>query len=667
MYRLVSASTRLPYFFRFSKSRIVSTRVGIALPPNIPFLTKPTETEDVQTVLQSNPNLFTAPSVRIDDEDWIYSDFVKAVKIDKIKAVYINATSLGTRVITKEGDVGFVQLIPNEILLQNMLDHNVEIHYTREMKNNSGVQFKETGDVIFQLLGVFLLFQLISIAVRMNQGENNPFQFTKNIGKQYNSDKDALVTFNDIAGIENAKEDLMEVIDFLKNKEDYTSMGARIPKGVLLVGPPGTGKTLMARAVAGEAGVPFFSCSASEFIELFSGVGASRIRELFKKAKEQAPCIIFIDEIDAVGKKRASNAGVSNDERDQTINQLLTEMDGFSNNNGVIVMAATNRPELLDEALIRPGRFDREVNIDLPNNAGRKDILNLYMKKKPIAKDVDVNRLATMTIGFSGAELENLCNEAAIYTARQKKTEISQTTFEYIYDKITLGAESKTNVITESKKKIIAYHEAGHTLLGVLMGDYDILRKVSIVSRGNAGGITFFEPSEERIDMGLYTREYLENQMVVLMGGRVAEELTFGTMKITTGSSNDLERATEIATEMVVQFGYNEVLGPINLSNEELIQNALGGEISSEVRFILENAYMVARNLIEKHEYYLIKIAKALIEKETLDRNDILNLMEGISCEIKDSSELKETKERVKNSDMDAFLEDQNDFEKEEK
>lgn len=655
-------SVRNPSIFRFSKRCTVSTRASVTLlPPNLPFFPKP-DTENVTQIKQrldeSKPELLSAPPVHITEEDWIYSDFMKAVKEDKVQSVYINANTLGARVLTKEGDIGFIQLPPNEMLLQNMLDHNVEIHYVREPSNSPGKTLQGVGDLLFQIFGLFLFFQLISIALRMNQGGNSPFQFTKNIGKQYDAEKEVSITFKNVAGVENAKEDLMEVIDFLKNTENYTSLGARIPKGVLLVGPPGTGKTLMARAVAGEAGVPFFSCSASEFIEMFVGVGASRIRELFKKAKEQAPCIIFIDEIDAVGKKRSGNFGPSNDERDQTINQLLTEMDGFSNNNGVIIMAATNRPELLDEALTRPGRFDRQVMVDLPNNAGRKEILSLYLTTKPVSSDVDVDKLAAMTIGFSGAELENLCNEAAIYTARLKKKEITQEIFEYIFDKITLGAESKSNLVTDSKKKIIAYHEAGHALLGVLMGDYDVLRKVSIVARGNAGGITFFEPSEERIDMGLYTREYLENQLIVLMGGRVAEEITFGTMKITTGASNDLERATDIATQMVAQFGFNESLGPVNISNDEIIQSALGGDIAAEIRFILESAYAEARKLLEKNEYYLIKIAKELMEKETLDRDDVVALLGGMTCEIKNSRELREKTKLTKRDDLDAFLDD---------
>lgn len=657
MYR-VSLSPHRPSFSLRSVRRVPNTCVQASiqlLPPNFPFAPR----QDVEHVVsspsettQTNPlfSSFSAPSPSVYsmEEDWIYSDFVRDVKEHKIQAVYIRVGSPRARVITTKGDVGFVNLLPTEMLVQEMLDHQVEIHYITEPSKASDVgnSLRSVGDIFFQIFGLIVFFQIIGLLLRMSGGggPGGGLPFTKNVGKLYDAETDVQITFKDVAGVENAKEDLMEVIDFLKNTEAYTKVGARIPKGVLLVGPPGTGKTLMARAIAGEAQVPFFSCSASEFIELFVGVGASRIRELFKKAKEQAPCILFIDEIDAIGKKRSANPVSSNDERDQTINQLLTEMDGFSNNTGVIMIAATNRPELLDEALLRPGRFDRQVVVDLPNNAGRKQILELYLQNKPTAEDVDIERLAAMTIGFSGAELENLCNEAAIYTARQKRDQISHQTLEYIFDKLTIGAETKTNLITDSKRKIIAYHEAGHALLGALMGDYDVLRKVSIVARGNAGGITFFEPSEDRIDMGLYTREYLENQLVVLMGGRVAEEITFGTMKITTGASNDIERATDIATQMVSLFGFNECIGPLCVSQDEILYSSMGPDVSAEIKTLIDYAYQKARDLLEQNEYYLIRVAKALMEKETLDLEDMNELLSGMTCVIKNSRELREKK-----------------------
>ena len=480
-------------------------------------------------------------------------------------------------------------------------------------------------------VGISLLVYMIGMYFIMsNQKGSGVQQFLKSVGKSYQEDTPS-VTFKDVAGIDNAKEALAEIIDFLNNKEEYVKMGARIPKGVLLVGPPGTGKTLLSKAVAGEAKVPFFACSGSEFIELFVGTGASRIRELFKKAKEKTPCIVFIDEIDAIGKKRSPTPSTSNDERDQTLNQLLTEMDGFETNNGVIVMAATNRVELLDDALLRPGRFDRKVFVDLPNAEARKEILSLYLENKPIDESVNVTKLSKMTMGFSGAELENLCNETAIYAARQKKEALNQELFEHIYDKLTLGPESKNNIMTSMKQKILAYHEAGHVLAGLLVGDFDTFRKVSIAPRGNAGGITFFEPTDERVDIGLYSREYLHNQLVVLMAGRAAEEIIFGTTQITTGASNDIERATRLATQMVTKFGFNETIGPINTDES---MGIFDKDIASEIRHLMEFVYRRTCELLRKNEGDLIRIAKVLIEKETLDTDDLLQILSGIHCSV---------------------------------
>lgn len=450
--------------------------------------------------------------------------------------------------------------------------------------------------------------------------------FIKTIGKKYDQKEIPPVTFDNVAGIENAKEALAEIIDFLKNKDTYTKMGARIPKGVLLVGPPGTGKTLLSKAVAGEAKVPFFSCSGSEFIELFVGTGAARIRELFKKAKECAPCIIFIDEIDAIGKKRGMNAISSNDEKDQTLNQLLVEMDGFTDNNGVLVIAATNRAELLDDALLRPGRFDRKVYVELPNLNARKEILSLYLKNKPTT-EIDLHKLAKMSTSFSGADLENWCNETAIFAARNKRDSLTQGLFEEIFDKLTLGPETKNNHVSENKQKIVAIHEAGHALVGVLLGEFDAFRKVSIVARGAAGGITFFEPSE---DTGLYSREYLNNHLIVLLAGRAAEQIILGSTQITTGASNDIERATELAVDMITKYGFNETMGPLNLTTSDLFDT----DAASEVRYMIENAYKNACDLLRKYESYLIKLSDLLLEKETLDSDDILLALDGLNCNI---------------------------------
>jgi len=349
-------------------------------------------------------------------------------------------------------------------------------------------------------------------------------------------------------GVDGAKLELMEVVDFLKNPDKYTKLGAKIPKGCLLVGPPGTGKTLIAKAVAGEAGVPFFSCAASEFVELFVGVGASRVRDLFEKAKAKAPCIVFIDEIDAVGRQRGAGMGGGNDEREQTINQLLTEMDGFDGNTGVIVLAATNRPDVLDSALLRPGRFDRQVTVDRPDVQGRVKILGVHSRGKTLASDVDFEKIARRTPGFTGADLQNLMNEAAIMAARRDLKEISKEEVADALERIIAGPEKKGAVMSEQKKKLVAYHEAGHALVGALMPEYDPVAKISIVPRGAAGGLTFFAPSEERLESGLYSRSYLENQMCVALGGRIAEELIFGPENVTTGASNDFQQVCSTTT-----------------------------------------------------------------------------------------------------------------------
>jgi len=440
--------------------------------------------------------------------------------------------------------------------------------------------------------------------------------------------------FTDVAGADNAKRELAEVVDFLKNPEKYTKLGASIPKGVLLHGPPGCGKTLLARSVAGEAGVPFFSTSGSAMVELFVGVAAARVRDMFQKAKEVSPCIIFIDEIDAIGKARSmSLASGANDERDQALNQLLTEMDGFEGNTGVIVIAATNRPDILDDALTRPGRFDRRVIVEYPDLNGRIDILKVHTRSMPLDGDIDLKTLARNTIGFTGADLKNLCNEAAIYAARASCETISSTHFDSSLEKLTMGEEHTTAVISEHKKRLVAYHEAGHTLLGLLVSDFDAIRKVSITPRGNSGGATYFEPTEDRIDGSLVSREYLENKLVVALGGRVAEEIVFGQEKATTGAVGDLEVVTSIATDMVCKYGFNEEIGPIQLNEE-----GLGGEAEAEIRLHVERAYIKAVALMKEQEFYLHRIADALLDKETLDKKDILYLVDGISCDMTSSN-----------------------------
>jgi len=451
------------------------------------------------------------------------------------------------------------------------------------------------------------------------------------------------VCFADVAGCDRAKEELIEVVDFLRNSHRYTEMGAKLPKGALLCGPPGTGKTMLAKAVAGEAGVPFYSISASEFVEIYAGVGASRVRDLFKQAKASAPCIIFIDEIDAVGRQRNAGFGQGNDEREQTVNQLLTEMDGFTVNNGIVVIAATNRADVLDHALVRPGRFDRHIQVDPPDFEGRTAILKVHARDRSIGPDVDLEGIARQTPGMTGADLQNLLNEGAIIAARQNKTTVSMEDIGNALDRINIGLQNKGGVISDRKKKLVAYHEAGHAIIGALMDDFDVVSNISIVPRGPTAGVTVFTPSEERLNSGLMSRQFLENRICVALGGRIAEELLHGKDNVTTGASNDFMQCTKVATLMVTQFGMSDVVkhryigsgggGSPFMGRDMMsggsppISQKLKLTVDNEVRHIVEAQYERGMYLLKTNRPLLDRLSNKLIEQENVGGDELLRLI----------------------------------------
>ncbi len=539
------------------------------------------------------------------------------------------------QVVENDGRRAVVNLAPDKDLLKLLTDHDVDIAV--QPSRESAPWQQAIGSLIFPLL---LLGGLFFLLRRAQGGGGNP---AMNFGKskaRVQMEPQTQVTFGDVAGIEGAKLELSEVVDFLKNPDRFTAVGAKIPKGVLLVGPPGTGKTLLAKAVAGEAGVPFFSISGSEFVEMFVGVGASRVRDLFEQAKKNAPCIVFIDEIDAVGRQRGAGLGGGNDEREQTLNQLLTEMDGFEGNTGIIIVAATNRPDVLDQALLRPGRFDRQVVVDRPDYSGRLQILSVHARGKTLSKDVDLDKVARRTPGFTGADLANLLNEAAILAARRLLSEISMDEVSDAIERVMVGPEKKDRVMSEKRKRLVAYHESGHALVGALMPDYDPVQKISIIPRGNAGGLTFFTPSEERMESGLYSRAYLQNQMAVALGGRVAEEIVYGEDEVTTGASNDLQQVARVARQMVTRFGMSDRLGPVSLGRsqggmflgrdiaaERDFSEETAAAIDEEVSQLVAEAYRRATEVLSQNRPVLDELAELLVEKETVDAEELQELL----------------------------------------
>ena len=468
-------------------------------------------------------------------------------------------------------------------------------------------------------------------------GQNSPFRFGKTTAKTFAAGQ-VNITFADVAGVDEAKEEVGEIVDFLRDAERFVRVGGRIPRGVLMVGAPGTGKTLLAKAIAGEAGVPFFFISGSDFVEMFVGVGAARVRDLFIEAKKAAPCIVFIDEIDADGRRRGSGIGGGNDEREQTLNQLLVEMDGFEGTEGIIVIAATNRPDVLDKALLRPGRFDRQVVVPLPDIRGREQILRVHLRKVPITPEVDPAIIARGTPGFSGADLANVVNEAALFAARSRRTVVTMTDFEKAKDKIMMGAERRSMVMSESEKRLTAYHEAGHTIVGLRVPEHDPVHKVSIIPRGRALGVTMYLPETDRVS---YSKRRLKSQLASLFGGRIAEELAFGADAVTTGASNDIQRATELATNMVKKWGLSTVVGPRAFVEEEgagylgqghsdtSVAPSTAEAIDREIKQLLDQNYADAQKILEDHIGILHAMAQALVDYETLDKDQVNDIMEG--------------------------------------
>ena len=563
-----------------------------------------------------------------------YSDFLSQVRTGQIERVEFQ----GDRITYGSREpLSFYTISPetdNNALIGLLEDNNVR--FTAEEPESQGL----ISQLLISSFPILLLIAVWVYFMRQMQGGGGrgAMSFGKSKAKLLSEDN-VKITFDDVAGIEEAKQELSEVVEFLRDPRKFQRLGGKIPKGVLTVGPPGTGKTLLAKAIAGEAKVPFFTISGSDFVEMFVGVGASRVRDMFETAKKQAPCIIFIDELDAVGRHRGAGLGGGHDEREQTLNQMLVEMDGFEGNEGVIVIAATNRPDVLDPALLRPGRFDRQVVVPLPDIRGREAILKVHMRKVPISDDVEPSIIARGTPGFSGADLANLVNEAALFAARENKRTVTMEEFEQAKDKIMMGTERRSMVMSEKEKLNTAYHEAGHAIVGYIVPDHDPVHKVTIIPRGRALGVTMYLPEEDKYSI---SKEKLESNISSLYGGRLAEEMTLGPEGVTTGASNDIERATEIARNMVTKWGLSDKLGPLTYSEDEgevflgrsvtqqkQVSPETAQAIDAEVRNIIDRNYNRAKEILKKHKKQLKAMADALMKYETIDRKQIINIMEG--------------------------------------
>ncbi|WP_019530767.1 ATP-dependent zinc metalloprotease FtsH [Dasania marina] len=587
----------------------------------------------IATVLLSIFNNFNVrPTAEILD----YSQFIQEVQNDRVRRVVIEGQTIRGQRSDGSSFESVRPLIEDPGLMTDLYDHRVEVEGRKPEQQSIWMQLLVASFPILVIIAVFMFF------MRQMQGggggKGGPMSFGKSKARLLGEDQ-IKTTFADVAGVDEAKEDVKELVDFLSDPGKFQKLGGRIPRGVLMVGQPGTGKTLLAKAIAGEAKVPFFTISGSDFVEMFVGVGASRVRDMFEQAKKQAPCIIFIDEIDAVGRHRGSGMGGGHDEREQTLNQLLVEMDGFDVNDGVIVIAATNRPDVLDPALLRPGRFDRQVVVGLPDIRGREQILKVHMRKVPLSDKIDASVIARGTPGFSGADLANLVNEAALFAARTGERVVGMEQFEMAKDKIMMGAERKSMVMSDKEKLNTAYHEAGHAIVGRLVAEHDPVYKVSIIPRGRALGVTMFLPKEDRYSL---SRRHIIGQICSLFGGRIAEEMTLGKDGVTTGASNDIERATSIARNMVTKWGLSDKLGPLMYEDaqDEVYLGKPGGssshvsgntrnEIDTEVRRIIDDCYAQAEQILAGNRDKLDLMAEALMQYETIDAGQIDIIMEG--------------------------------------
>jgi len=579
-------------------------------------------------------SLFQGQVGRSSSSDIAYSDFLNQANNGSIKSVVIS----GETIVAKKTDDTVVQttgpLYVSENQINDLRAKNVQISF-RPAQSDSFL----SNALVYWLPMVLLVGVWIFFIRQMQQGSGKAMGFGKSKAKLL-TERQGRVTFEDVAGVDEAKDDLVEIVDFLKDPHKFQRLGGKIPKGALLVGPPGTGKTLLARAIAGEANVPFFTISGSDFVEMFVGVGASRVRDMFEQAKKNAPCIIFIDEIDAVGRHRGAGLGGGNDEREQTLNQLLVEMDGFEANEGVILVAATNRPDVLDPALLRPGRFDRQIVVPNPDVAGREKILKVHMKNVPLAPDIDAKTLARGTPGFSGADLANLVNEAALLAARRNKRMVTQHDFEEAKDKVMMGAERRSLAMSEDEKKLTAYHEAGHALLALNVPKADPVHKATIIPRGRALGMVMQLPEGDRLSMS-FTQ--MTSRLAIMMGGRIAEELTFGRDNVTSGAQSDIEQATRLARAMVTRWGYSDELGTVaygenqeevflghSVSRTQNISEMTAQKIDDEVKRLVSEGFETARRILTKKKKDLETLAKGLLEYETLSGEEINDLLKGI-------------------------------------